>query len=73
MILPVARQTKAENARDRAQARPRGDREKTESQDICFVPDGDHTKIIRKKLGDDTPSLSPGAFMAVRRRRRRHP
>ena len=37
--------------------------EKTESQDICFVPDGDHTKIIRSRLGDDAPSLSPGPFV----------
>src|SRR5262249_31268618 len=37
--------------------------EKTESQDICFVPDGDHTKIIRKKLGADAPSLSTGPFL----------
>ncbi len=25
--------------------------DKVESQDICFVPDGDHTKIIRQRLG----------------------
>ena len=37
--------------------------EKQESQDICFVPDGDHTKIIRKKLGSDTPALSRGPFV----------
>ena len=34
--------------------------EKVESQDICFVPDGDHTKIIRQRLGPDAPSLAPG-------------
>jgi tRNA-uridine 2-sulfurtransferase len=27
------------------------------------VPDGDHTKIIRQRLGDDAPSLSPGPFV----------
>jgi tRNA-specific 2-thiouridylase len=63
MVLPVGSQTKTET---RAIAHRLGLEviaDKVESQDICFVPDGDHTKIIRKKLGDDTPSLSPGAFV----------
>lgn len=63
MILPVGAQTKAET---RAVAHALGLEviaEKPESQDICFVPDGDHTKIIRQKLGADAPSLSPGAFI----------
>jgi tRNA-specific 2-thiouridylase len=34
--------------------------EKTESQDICFVPDGDHTTVLRRRLGPDAPALSPG-------------
>ena len=63
MILPVGAQTKAET---RAIAHRLGLEviaEKVESQDICFVPDGDHTKIIRKKLGDDAPALSRGNFV----------
>jgi tRNA-specific 2-thiouridylase len=63
MILPVGAQTKAET---RAVAHRLGLEviaEKAESQDICFVPDGDHTKIIRQKLGEDAPSLSPGNFL----------
>jgi tRNA-specific 2-thiouridylase len=63
MILPVGHQTKAET---RAVAHRLGLEviaEKPESQDICFVPDGDHTKIIRAKLGAGAPSLSPGAFV----------
>jgi tRNA-specific 2-thiouridylase len=63
MLLPVGAQTKAET---RAVAHRLGLEviaEKTESQDICFVPDGDHTKIIRQKLGADTPSLSRGDFV----------
>ncbi|MEX2153844.1 MAG: tRNA 2-thiouridine(34) synthase MnmA [Gemmatimonadaceae bacterium] len=63
MILPVGAQTKAET---RAVAHCLGLEviaEKVESQDICFVPDGDHTKIIRKKLGSETPSLSTGPFI----------
>jgi tRNA-specific 2-thiouridylase len=63
MILPVGAQTKAET---RAVAHELGLEviaEKPESQDICFVPDGDHTKIIRQKLGSDAPALTPGSFV----------
>jgi tRNA-specific 2-thiouridylase len=63
MLLPVGSQSKAQT---RAAAHRLGLEliaEKTESQDICFVPDGDHTKIIRQRLGDGTPSLSPGPFV----------
>jgi len=63
MILPVGAQTKAET---RATAHKLGLEviaEKQESQDICFVPDGDHTKIIRQMLGADTPALSAGPFL----------
>lgn len=63
MLLPVGTQTKAET---RAVAHRLGLEvvaEKVESQDICFVPDGDHTKIIRRKLGADAPALSRGPFV----------
>src|SRR5690348_8904633 len=63
MLLPVGHQTKAET---RAVAHRLGLEviaEKVESQDICFVPDGDHTKIIRRKLGADTPALAPGPLV----------
>ena len=63
MLLPVGGQTKPET---RAVAHRLGLEvvaEKVESQDICFVPDGDHTKIIRQLLGAETPSLSPGPFV----------
>lgn len=63
MMLPVGSQTKAQT---RAVAHALGLEviaEKVESQDICFVPDGDHTRIIRRKLGDDAPALSVGPFM----------
>ncbi len=65
MLLPVGDQTKDET---RAVARRLGltvVADKIESQDICFVPDGDHTKIIRKTLGADAPSLSPGPFVTL--------
>ena len=63
LMLPVGALTKPET---RARARTMGLRvvsEKVESQDICFVPDGDHTKIIASRLGADAPSLAPGPFV----------
>jgi tRNA-specific 2-thiouridylase len=65
LLLPVGALTKPET---RARARSMGLRvvsEKIESQDICFVPDGDHTKIIARKLGTDAPSLRPGPFVSL--------
>ena len=63
MLLPVGSQHKAET---RAVAHRLGLEviaEKRESQDICFVPDGDHTKIIRQRLGENAPALSRGPFV----------
>jgi tRNA-specific 2-thiouridylase len=63
MLLPVGDSTKAET---RAAARALGldaVAEKVESQDICFVPDGDHTKIIRERLGAGAPSLARGPIV----------
>ena len=63
MLLPVGAQTKIET---RATAHALGLEiiaEKVESQDICFVPDGDHTRIIRSRLGADAPALSRGPFV----------
>ena len=38
--------------------------DKPESQDICFVPDGDYAKVIREYLGDvSSPALKPGDFV----------
>ncbi len=63
MLLPVGELTKDET---RQLARELGLRvvsEKPESQDICFVPDGDHAKVIARHLGADAPALSPGDFV----------
>jgi len=63
MLLPVGSQTKAET---RAVAHELGLEliaEKAESQDICFVPDGDHAKVIARHLGADAPSLTRGPFV----------
>jgi tRNA-specific 2-thiouridylase len=63
LLLPIGELTKAET---RARARAMGLQvvaEKVESQDICFVPDGDHTKVLARYLGPSAPALSPGAFV----------
>jgi tRNA-specific 2-thiouridylase len=63
MLLPVGSQTKAETRAVAHQLGLEVIAEKQESQDICFVPDGDHTKIIRQRLGNDAPALSRGPFI----------
>ncbi len=62
MLLPVGHQTKGET---REVARSLGllVADKVESQDICFVPDGDHARIIRQRLGDAAPALAPGPIV----------
>ncbi|MBY0491237.1 MAG: tRNA 2-thiouridine(34) synthase MnmA [Gemmatimonadaceae bacterium] len=59
LVLPIGTQTKAET---REIARRFGLRtaEKIESQDICFVPDGDHVRVIAEQLGADAPALQRG-------------
>jgi tRNA-specific 2-thiouridylase len=63
MLLPVGDSTKSET---RALARKLGlsvVAEKPESQEICFVPDGDYMKILRQRLASDAPALSRGPIV----------
>ncbi|MBC7789603.1 MAG: tRNA 2-thiouridine(34) synthase MnmA [Anaerolineae bacterium] len=65
MLLPVGDLTKPatrERARSLGLDVVAG---KVESQDICFVPDGDHAKVIARHLGNDAPSLSRGPIMTT--------
>jgi tRNA-specific 2-thiouridylase len=65
MLLPIGELTKAET-RQRAHAMGlEVVAEKVESQDICFVPDGDHAKVLARYLGADAPALSPGNFVTT--------
>jgi len=65
LLLPVGDRTKAET---RAAARRIGldvVADKIESQDICFVPDGDHAKVVARELGADTPALAAGPIVTT--------
>ena len=64
MLLPVGHQSKPQT-RAIARSLGLGTADKTESQDICFVPDGDHTKIIAARLGADAPALQRGPIVAA--------
>jgi tRNA-specific 2-thiouridylase len=63
MLLPVGEMSKSQT---RALARELGLHlvaEKAESQEICFVPDGDYVKVLAQRLGADGPSLSRGPIV----------
>ncbi len=65
LLLPVGQLSKSET---RERARSLGltvVADKIESQDICFVPDGDHTRVIAQRLGPDAPSLQPGPIVTM--------
>lgn len=61
--LPVGGLSKAETRQRAAHLGLELVANKPESQDICFVPDGDHVRVIAKRLGPDDPSLQPGPFL----------
>jgi tRNA-uridine 2-sulfurtransferase len=63
LMLPVGTLTKPETRERAHQLGLDVVAEKIESQDICFVPDGDHTKIIARRLGADAPALARGPFV----------
>lgn len=64
MILPVGHMTKEET---RQAARDLGllTAEKAESQEICFVPDGDYVKVLERELPADAPALSAGPIITL--------
>jgi len=63
LLLPVGALSKAETRQRAAQLGLDLVANKAESQDICFVPDGDHVRVIAQRLGPDDPSLQPGPYI----------
>lgn len=63
MILPVGDSTKADIREAARQLGLAVVADKPDSQEICFVPDGDYVKVLRRQLGADAPSLSNGPIV----------
>lgn len=65
MLLPVGELTKAETRRMAHQLGLDIVAGKKESQEICFVPDGDYVRVLRSKLPADSPALVPGPIVTT--------
>ncbi len=63
MLLPVGDSTKPETRALAAKLGLSVVADKPESQEICFVPDGDYMKILRERLSADSPALSRGPIV----------
>jgi tRNA-specific 2-thiouridylase len=64
MLLPIGELTKR---RTRALAHELGltlVADKVESQEICFVPDGDYVRVLGRELGAGAAALSPGPIVS---------
>jgi tRNA-specific 2-thiouridylase len=64
MLTPVGELTKSET---RAVARRLGlvTAEKKESVEICFVPDGDYTRVLEERLPAGAAALAPGPLITT--------
>jgi len=64
MLTPVGELTKSET---RAVARRLGlvTAEKKESVEICFVPDGDYTRVLEERLPAGAAALAPGPLVTT--------
>ncbi|HET7584079.1 MAG TPA: tRNA 2-thiouridine(34) synthase MnmA [Gemmatimonadaceae bacterium] len=63
LLFPVGTLTKAETRRRAHEIGLEVVAEKRESQDICFVPGGDHVAVLERHLDADAPALSPGPIV----------
>jgi tRNA-specific 2-thiouridylase len=64
MLMPVGGLTKRET-RDTARRLGLGTAEKVESQEICFVPDGDYVSVLERRLPTGAAALQPGAIVTT--------
>jgi tRNA-uridine 2-sulfurtransferase len=63
MILPVGDMTKSETRAIAARLGLTMVANKADSQEICFVPDGDYVKVIAQRAGADSPALQHGPIV----------
>jgi tRNA-specific 2-thiouridylase len=63
MILPVGDMTKTETRAIATRLGLTMVANKADSQEICFVPDGDYVKVIAQRAGADSPALQPGPIV----------
>ena len=64
MLTPVGGLTKGET-RDVARRHGLVTAEKAESQEICFVPDGDYVAVLERRLPAGAPALQPGPIVTA--------
>ncbi|MDO8667296.1 MAG: tRNA 2-thiouridine(34) synthase MnmA [Gemmatimonadales bacterium] len=64
MRTPVGALSKAET-RNVARRLGLGTAEKAESQEICFVPDGDYVAVLEERLPAGAPALAPGPIVTT--------
>jgi len=64
MLAPVGALTK-QATREVARRLSLRNAERAESQEICFVPDGDYVAVLRRHLPADAPALSPGPIVTT--------
>jgi tRNA-specific 2-thiouridylase len=64
MLTPVGHLTKPQT-RDVARRLDLVTAEKRESQEICFVPDGDYVAVLRRHLPAGAAALEPGAIVTA--------
>jgi tRNA-specific 2-thiouridylase len=63
LILPIGAMTKPETRALARELRLPRVADKPESQEICFVPDGDYVEVLRRELGEGAPALLPGKIV----------
>ena len=63
MILPVGDMTKSETRAIATRLGLTMVANKADSQEICFVPDGDYVKVIAQRAGADSPALQRGPIV----------
>ncbi len=62
--FPLGELTKAQ-VRERARELSLETADKPESQEICFVPTGDYRDLLRRRLPDRHPALTPGPIVTT--------